>query len=150
MNKKISNIRLENLDGSMIKFKNFAGEEGKFNPAGKRNFCIFLDDDFADKLQKDGWNIRKLSPKPTADDPGVEQAYIQVSVNYSRKPPKIVMVTGNGKTPLTDDTIKLLDQGDIESADIIITPYFYEIQSTGVSGIKAYVKRTTKEELLLF
>ena len=30
------------IDNAKIAFRNFAGEERKFNPAGNRNFCVFL------------------------------------------------------------------------------------------------------------
>ena len=126
------NIVIEN---ARIGFRNFSGEEGKFNPAGRRNFCVFLESDLGKVLQEDGWNIRWLQPREEGDE---EQAYMQVAVSYANIPPKILMITGGGKTMMNDDTIGMMDWAEIENVDLIIRPYNWEV--TGKSGVKAYVK----------
>ncbi len=55
-----SNISIEH---ARIGFRNFSGDAGKFNPAGKRNFCVFLEHDLGLTLQEDGWNVRWLQPR---------------------------------------------------------------------------------------
>ncbi|NMC58666.1 MAG: hypothetical protein GYA51_04660, partial [Candidatus Methanofastidiosa archaeon] len=42
------NIIVEN---ARIAFRNFSGKEGKYNPAGRRNFCVFLDPKTAEELE---------------------------------------------------------------------------------------------------
>lgn len=126
------NIVIEN---ARIGFRNFSGEEGKFNPKGRRNFCVFLDNDIAEQLQEDGWNVRWLAPREEGDE---EQGYMQVAVSYANIPPKILMVTSGGKTILNDDTVGMLDWAEVENVDIIIRPYNWEVN--GKSGVKAYVK----------
>lgn len=132
MSKVTDNIILE---GAKIRFRNFAGKEGKFNPAGKRNFCLFLDADLASKLRSDGWNIKQLAPRDPDDDP---QDYIQVEVSYKNIPPKIYLINSTGKELLNEDTVDILDWAEIENVDIVVRPYNWEVN--GNSGVKAYVK----------
>ena len=127
-----NNIIIENAD---IGFKNFAGEEGKFNPAGRRNFCVFLDREMGLGLEADGWNIKWLQPRDEGDE---EQAYMQVTVSYDNIPPKIFLVTKRSKTMLDVDSISILDWAEIENIDVIIRPYNWEVNNK--KGVKAYVK----------
>ena len=67
MSKKfINNIIIE---GGRIIFRNFAGEESKFNRAGNRNFCAIISNDMVDQLKEDGWNIKQLPPREEDDYP---------------------------------------------------------------------------------
>lgn len=128
----MENIIVEN---AKIAFKNFSGKEGQFNPEGKRNFCLILDPELAEKLHDDGWNIRTLKPK---DDSEIPQPYIQVSVSFLTKPPKIVLVTSRGKTLLTEETVGMLDWAEIINVDLSVTPYQWTV--AGKNGVKAYLK----------
>lgn len=137
MNRVTSNIVIE---GAQITFKNFSGKEGQFNPAGKRNFCVLLDNDLAKALEADGWNVRWLEPR---DDQEEEQGYLQVAVSYSYIPPKIIMISSRGKTILDDESVGILDWADIATVDLIIRPYnwvLHEGTKNEKSGVKAYVK----------
>lgn len=128
------------IENAKIIFRNFSGEESKYNRAGNRNFCVLIDDmDLAKKLSEDGWNIRELIPRDDEDD---VKYYIQVSVSYSMKPPKVFIITRNKKTPLDEDSIKSLDFADIVNVDLVLNPYHWEIkEKNGVKkGIKGYLK----------
>ena len=128
-----SNIIIEN---ARIAYKNFSGKEGKFNPPGRRNFCVLLDDKkLVDQLTEDGWNIRYLKPR---DDQESQQAYLQVAVSFANFPPKIVVVSSNGKTVLDEESVNLLDWADIENVDLVIRPYNWDVN--GKKGVKGYVK----------
>lgn len=120
-----------------IRFRNFAGKEGRYNKAGDRNFCLLLNPEDADEMLKDGWNVRFLDPRDEGDEP---TPYIQIKVGFGGKgrPPKIVLVTKRGKTQVNEDTVNTLDWAEIEKADISINPYHYEVN--GKSGVKAYLK----------
>lgn len=127
-----NNIIVENAS---IGFRNFSGKEGKFNPAGRRNFCTFLEPELGKTLEADGWNVRWLDPREEGDEP---RPYLQVAVNYENIPPKIVLISSKGKTLLDDSSVSLLDWAEIDMVDLIIRPYNWEV--SGKSGVKAYVK----------
>lgn len=131
------NITIEN---ARIGFRNFSGKEGRFNPAGRRNFCVFLDTDIATRLEADGWNVRWLEPKEEGDD---RQAYLQVAVSFDHIRPKILMMTGSNKTLLDEQTVGALDWAEIGEIDLIIRPYNWIMHAgtkSETSGVKAYVK----------
>lgn len=127
----MQNVTLENCQ---IVLRNFSGKEGKFNPAGSRNFAVLLDDDQAERLAELGWNVKFFKPR---DDEPIGQAFIKVAVAFENKPPKILMVTSRGKTYLDESTVDSLDYVDIEVADITLNPYEHSFNG---GGVKAYVK----------
>lgn len=132
MNKRIDNIVVEN---ARLIFKNFAGEESKFNRAGNRNFCVILDGDSAEDLRQMGWNVKALRPREDEDEPTY---YLQVTVAFGNFPPKVIMISGKTKTVLDEESIDTLDYAEIANVDLIIRPYHWEVN--GKEGIKAYLK----------
>lgn len=124
------------IDNARIGFRNFSGKEGQYNPAGNRNFALFLDDPkFATKLEGEGWNVRWLKPRDAEDE---QQAFLQVKVGFGNYPPKIVLISNNKKSLLDEETVGLLDWAEIETVDMMVRPYSYNV--SGKSGIKAYLK----------
>ena len=130
--KKTNNIMIEN---ARLIFKNFSGEESKFNRAGNKNFCVVLDHDMADELVAEGWNIKYLRPREDGEEP---TPYLQVTVAYGNIPPKVIMIAGRNKTPLDSLSIGTLDYAEIANVDLVIRPYNWEVN--GKQGIKAYLK----------
>lgn len=126
----MKNVTLENAN---IVFRNFSGREEKFNEKGKRNFSILLSEKDAVDMSAAGWNIKHLKPKDEGDVP---QPYIQVTVSYKTRPPKMVMITSRGLTYLSEDEIELFDHVDIETADVTLNPYEWDVN--GNQGVKAY------------
>src|SRR3954463_9749401 len=96
------------MEGVRIIFRNFAGKEGQYNREGDRNFAVLLDDEIANIMAADGWNIKWLRPREDPDEGETEQAYLQVSVNFKGRPPRIVQITSRGRTNLSEDEVEVL------------------------------------------
>lgn len=122
------------IDNARIAFRNFAGAEGKFNPAGNRNFCVFLPDDVAKQMENDGWNVRWLNSYP--DEPA--QGLISVKLNFGNYPPNIVLISDGKMTRLDEHNINVLDFAEFEQVDLILRGHEWNV--SGRSGIKAYLK----------
>ena len=138
-NRITRNLTLEN---ARIIFRNFSGKEGKYNREGDRSFCVVIkDDQTADALSAEGWNIRTLAPREEGDEP---LKYIPVKLRFKNirgrktSPPNVYLVTRHGKTLLDEDTVGQLDFAEITSADLIIRPYNWEVN--GKNGVSAYLK----------
>lgn len=126
------------MEGVRIVFRNFAGKEGQYNREGDRNFAVLLDDRVANDLAQDGWNVKWLKPREDAEEDELPQAYLQVSVNFKGRPPRIVLITSRGRTNLDENSVEMLDWADITNVDLIVRPYEWTVN--GKSGIKAYLQ----------
>lgn len=123
------------IEDAKIIFRNFAGKEGRYNAKGNRNFCVVLEPEIAQELKEEGWNVKF----PQSDDPERELSpYLQVKIKYGDISPKVVLITSRGKEQLTEDDISMLDWAAIETVDLIIRPYNYDVG--GKSGVSAYLK----------
>jgi hypothetical protein len=133
MNERINDIVIENAH---IIFRNFSGEESKFNREGNKNFCVVIDDpEQAQMLAEDGWNVKILRPREEGDEP---THYIQVTVSYANVPPHVMLIASHNKTILDDESIGTLDFAEFKNVDLIIRAYQWSINNK--SGVKAYLK----------
>ena len=125
------------IENAKIAFRNFSGKKGKYNPAGRRNFCILFDPDDPNisRMLEDGWNIRYLNPRNPDEQP---RPCLQVAVNYANMPPKIVLINSSGKTVLDEDSLSILDWAEIANVDCVIRASRWEVN--GRTGVKAYLK----------
>lgn len=124
-----------NIENAEIRFRNFSGKKGQYNPEGSRNFCVLLDDEIGKQLKADGWNVRYLKPIDPEDDP---RPYMQVAVRFDNYPPKIILVSSHGKSIIDENKVSMLDWAEFESIDLVINPSHYNVN--GKEGIKAYLK----------
>jgi len=123
------------VEDAQIIFRNFSGKEGQYNREGDRNFAVVLEPDAAEAMLKDGWNVKFLHPREEGDEP---TPYIQVSVGYKVRPPRVVMMTSRARTNLGELDVEVLDWADIEKADLIARAYDWTVN--GKSGVKAYLQ----------
>lgn len=126
------------MEGVRIIFRNFAGKEGQYNREGDRNFAVLLEEQVAEAMAADGWNVKWLKPREDDEDE-TSQAYLPVSLNFGKgRPPRVVMITSRGRTTLDEEMVELLDWADIINVDLIVRPYEWTV--SGKSGIKAYLQ----------
>jgi hypothetical protein len=125
------------MEGVRIIFRNFSGKEGQYNREGDRNFAVLLDETIANSMAEDGWNVKWLKPREE-EEGETPQAYLQVSVNFKGRPPRVVLVTSRGRTNLDEGSVEMLDWADINNIDLIVRPYEWSVN--GKTGIKAYLQ----------
>lgn len=126
------------MEGVRITFRNFRGEERKYNKPGEKNFAVFLDQEVAERMESDEWNVKWLEPLED-DEEGQRQAFLPVSLKYDAgRPPSVVLITSRGKNHLGESEVELLDWADIINVDMIIRAYTWDVN--GKQGVKAYLK----------
>lgn len=136
LDKKKAEPATVTIENARLIYRNFTGRAARFNREGDRNVCVCLDDDVAEAMAADGWNVKRLKAR---DEDGLpEQAYIQVAVKYTYRPPRIILLTSRGRTHLDEDHVDMLDYADIENVDLIIKASEYNVN--GNQGVKAYLQ----------
>ena len=124
------------IDNARIIFRNFRGEASKFNREGDRNFAVIIDDEeIADRLAADGWNVKIKPPKEDGDMPFM---YLQVKVKFNGRGPRVYLKTGRAMNRLDEDSIDCLDDIDISGVDLDIRQYDWEVN--GKTGRTAYLQ----------
>ena len=129
------------IENAHLLFRSFSGRESKYNRAGQRNFCVYIEDpDDAKRLEEDGWNIRVRAPREEGEEP---RYYLQVAVSFENIPPTVYMITKRKKVRLDEESIDTLDFAEIRNVDLTIRPYNWVIQEgtkNEKSGVKAYLR----------
>lgn len=124
------------MENAKIRFRNFTGRPDEYTREGDRSFALVIEDeDLANKLREDGWNVKMRLPKEEGAEPWY---YLNVKVNFNGIPPKIVEVTSRNRVALNKGTVGILDTAELKSVDVEVSPYHWEIG--GRSGITAYLK----------
>ena len=124
------------IDEARLVFRNFSGEASKYNREGDRNFAIIIpDEDIANAMIKEGWNVKIKQPREDGDEPFM---YLSVKVKFNDYGPNVYLVSGNKTNRLDEDGIDCLDKISILSADLDIRPYDWEVN--GRTGRTAYLQ----------
>lgn len=124
------------IDDARIIFKNFEGRGDKFNRAGDRNFSLLIEDpNTADALVKEGWNVKI---KPGRDEDEEPFMRLPVKVKFTEYGPNVYLRTGDRVNKLDEESISCLDDIDIESVNMDIRPYDWEVN--GRTGRTAYLQ----------
>lgn len=127
------------MDNVRIIQPNFAGRGGMYNREGDRNFLVVFDSvDIANELARDGWNVKIKEPKEEGDEPF---CFLSVKVHFNKERPNlnpaIYLRSGNNMRELDEETVGMLDDIMIESADLDIRPFDWEVN--GKTGRSAYL-----------
>ena len=124
------------IDDAKIIFKNFEGRGDKFNREGDRNFSLLIEDpDTADALVKEGWNVKI---KPGRDEDEEPFMRLPVKIKFTDYGPNVYLRTGDRVNKLDEESIGCLDNIDIDSVDMDIRPYDWEVN--GRTGRTAYLQ----------
>ena len=124
------------IDDARIIFKNFEGRGDKFNREGDRNFSLLIEDEnTANALIKEGWNVKIKPGREEGDDPFMR---LPVKVKFTDYGPEVYLVTGNRRNELDEESIGCLDNIEIESVDMDVRPYDWEVN--GRTGRTAYLQ----------
>lgn len=124
------------IEGTRLVFRNFAGEKGKFNKNGQREFGAVLPRELALQMKEDGWNVKQFRARE--DDVEEPDFYILIKIGENNYPPKLVMINSRGRVDIPVGEADILDWVTIAKADLIINPYHWE--RDGDSGISAYLR----------
>lgn len=124
------------IEDARIIFRNFSGIGSKYNREGDRNFAVIIpNQEIADQLTSNGWNIKIKPPRDEDDTPFM---YLPVKIKFNHRGPSVYVVAGEKVTRLNEDTISMLDEIDIKSVDMDLRPYDWEVN--GKNGRSAYLQ----------
>ena len=124
------------IDNARICFRNFTGRADKYNREGDRNFAVIIDDqEVADALITEGWNVKIKPPREEGDDPFM---YLTVKVKFNDRGPNVYLKTGRATNRLDEESVSVLDNVDILGVDLDIRPYDWEV--SGKTGRSAYLQ----------
>lgn len=129
-------LQIDDINGRQIIFKNFEGRGDKFNREGDRNFSLRIDDEnTANALVKEGWNVRIKEGRDEDEGPFMR---LPIKVKFTTYGPNVYLRTGDRVNELNEESIACLDNIEIESVDMDIHPYDWDVN--GRTGRTAYLQ----------
>lgn len=115
------------IEGARIIFRNFVGEQKQYNAAGNRNFCVVLNEEQADELLRQGFNVKIKEAKPEYQEEGGDNffRYLKINVKFGGRPPGIWFISNQGtqKTRLPEKLMRLVDLAAYENIDFTFSRY---------------------------
>lgn len=115
------------IDDARLVFRNFGGDKDVYDKTGKRNFAVVIptqkqaDDLMADTNEYGlSWNVKVKAPRDEGDEPF---RYMKVAIAFNDRGPEIWLNSNGNRRRLTEETVSILDNIDIESVDLDVRPY---------------------------
>lgn len=115
------------IDDAVLCFRNFSGKGDRYNREGDKNFSVrIFDMEVAEALIADvseqgaGWNVKIKAPRNEGDEPYM---HLPVKVRFNDRGPKVVLIVGDRKIDLDEESISCLDSINIERVDLDVRSY---------------------------
>ena len=122
------------VENAVLLFRNFEGRKTKYNDEGNRNFAIALTDEQVELLQSRGWSPACKKIEAT----GEILCHLKVAAKFENFPPVVKLHTRKSTSILDHETVGMIDGAVVTMADLVIHPYFWDVNES--SGVKAYLK----------
>lgn len=134
---KVENVRgVLQIEDARIIYRNFGGEASKYNREGDRNFAVIIpNQEICDQLTAEGWNVKIKPPRDEDDTPFM---FLPVKIKFNNRGPNIYVQSAGNVKRLTEETVGMLDEIDIQSVDMDLRPYDWEVN--GKEGRSAYLQ----------
>ena len=134
---KVESVRgVLQIEDARIIYRNFGGEASKYNREGDRNFAVIIpNQEICDQLTAEGWNVKIKPPRDEDDTPFM---FLPVKVKFNNRGPNIYVQSAGNVKRLTEETVGMLDEIDIQSVDMDLRPYDWEVN--GIEGSSAYLQ----------
>lgn len=134
---KVESVRgVLQIEDARIIYRNFRGEASKYNREGDRNFAVIIpNQEICDQLTAEGWNVKIKPPRDEDDTPFM---FLPVKVKFNNRGPNIYVQSAGNVKRLTEETVGMLDEIDIQSVDMDLRPYDWEVN--GKEGRSAYLQ----------
>lgn len=134
---KVESVRgVLQIENARIIYRNFGGEASKYNREGDRNFAVIIpNQEICDQLTAEGWNVKIKPPRDEDDTPFM---FLPVKVKFNNRGPNIYVQSAGNVKRLTEETVGMLDEIDIQSVDMDLRPYDWEVN--GKEGRSAYLQ----------
>lgn len=124
------------IEDARVIYRNFEGVASKYNREGDRNFAVIIpNDEIKDVLVEAGWNVKIKPPRDEDDTPFM---FLPVKVKFNSRGPAIYVKSGDKVAKLTEETVGMLDEIDIQSVDLDVRPYDWEVNDK--TGRTAYLQ----------
>ena len=115
------------IDDAVLCFRNFSGKGDRYNREGDRNFSVrIFDQEIADALMADtseqgaSWNVKIKAPREEGEAPYM---HLPVKIRFNDRGPKVVLIVGERKIDLDEESIACLDSINIERVDLDVRSY---------------------------
>lgn len=126
------NGRKLTIEDAQIGLRNFAGEKTNYNNEGNRNFVVFLDEEDANFLADNNFNVKFPKERPDLDpEQDNRKPFIKVTIGNHAKVIQIVERADGEQDglQLEGDEIGILQRADIAKVDLVINPWLSKMNN---------------------